>query len=59
MKKGTKDEAAGKLREVTGAAKQRLGRAAGNPDMEARGAGEKAGGKIRKKVGQVEKVLNK
>jgi uncharacterized protein YjbJ (UPF0337 family) len=59
MKKGTKDEAAGKLREVTGASKQRLGRATDNPNMEARGSGEKTGGKVRKKIGQIEKVFDK
>jgi uncharacterized protein YjbJ (UPF0337 family) len=32
-------------------------RATNNPDLEAEGQGEKIGGKVQKKIGQVEKVL--
>jgi uncharacterized protein YjbJ (UPF0337 family) len=34
-----------------------VGRATNNPDVAAEGQDEKIGGKIQKKIGQVEKVL--
>jgi uncharacterized protein YjbJ (UPF0337 family) len=37
--------------------KARVGRAANNPSLEAQGQVEKFGGKVQKKIGQVEKVL--
>jgi uncharacterized protein YjbJ (UPF0337 family) len=57
MKQSTKDELIGKAHELKGAIKQKAGQAANKPDLEAEGQGEKLGGKIQKKVGQVEKVL--
>ena len=59
MKQSTRDRAAGKLHEVKGKVKEKVGRATNNPDLEAEGQAEKVGGKIRKKIGQVEKVLGK
>ena len=58
MKPSTKDQSQGKFHEVKGAIKEKVGRAANNPDTEARGQDEKVAGKIQKKVGQVEKVLD-
>jgi uncharacterized protein YjbJ (UPF0337 family) len=57
MKKSTKDKATGKFHEVKGKVKEKLGRATNDPNMEAEGQGEQIGGKIRKKIGLVEKVL--
>jgi uncharacterized protein YjbJ (UPF0337 family) len=57
MKDSTKDQLAGKGHELKGAVKEKVGHAVNNPDLEAEGAGEKAGGKVQKKVGEVEKVL--
>jgi uncharacterized protein YjbJ (UPF0337 family) len=57
MKDSTKDQVAGKTHEVKGAVKEKVGRAVDNPNLEAEGQDEKIGGKIQKKVGQVEKVL--
>jgi len=57
MKKSTKDKATGKFHEVKGEVKEKLGRATRNPNLEAEGAGETLGGKLQKKIGQVEKVL--
>jgi len=57
MKESTKDQVKGKGHEVKGAVKEKVGHAVGNPDLEAEGQDEKAGGKIQKKVGEVEKVL--
>jgi uncharacterized protein YjbJ (UPF0337 family) len=59
MKDSTKDQAEGKMHEVKGGVKQAVGHAVGNPDLEAEGQGEKAAGKVQKKVGQVEKVIEK
>lgn len=59
MKQSIKDKAKGKLHEVKGKVKQKLGRVTNNPDLEAEGLGEKIGGKVRQKIGQVEKALGK
>jgi uncharacterized protein YjbJ (UPF0337 family) len=59
MKQSTSDKASGKFHEVKGSVKQKIGRATNNPNLEAEGAGEKIGGKILTKVGQVRKVLGK
>ena len=47
----------GKAHEVKGAVKEKIGHATNNPDLEAEGQGEKVGGKVQKKVGEVEKVV--
>ena len=57
MKQSTKDQTAGKLHELKGKVKEKVGRATNNPDLEAEGQGEQIGGKVQKKIGQVEKVL--
>jgi uncharacterized protein YjbJ (UPF0337 family) len=59
MKQSTKDTAKGKFHEVKGKLKEKVGRATNDPNMEAEGQGEKIGGKVLKKIGQVEKVLGK
>jgi uncharacterized protein YjbJ (UPF0337 family) len=59
MKDSTKDKIEGTTHEVKGAVKQKVGHAVNNPDLEAEGKAEKTGGKIQKKVGDVEKVLEK
>ena len=59
MKQSTEDKAKGKFHEVKGKVKEKVGRATNNPDLESEGHAEKAGGKIQKKVGQVENVLEK
>ena len=59
MKDSTKDKIKGGAHELTGAVKEKVGRAIKNPDLEAEGTDEKLGGKIQKKVGDVEKVLEK
>jgi uncharacterized protein YjbJ (UPF0337 family) len=57
MKNSTKDQAEGKFHEVKGAAKQKIGRATGRPRLAEEGTEEKLGGKIQKKIGQLEKVF--
>lgn len=59
MKDSTKDKAEGTMHDVKGTVKEKVGRAVGNPDLEAEGTAEKVSGKVQKKVGDVEKVLNK
>lgn len=57
MKPSSKDEVAGKIHEVKGAVKQKVGKLTKNPDLEAEGIVEKLTGRIQKKIGQVKKVL--
>ena len=59
MKQSTKDKAKGTFHEVKGKVKEKIARATNNPDLEAEGQLEKIGGKVQKKIGQVEKVLEK
>ena len=57
MNQSTKDKAKGKFHEVKGKVKVSVGRITNNPNLEAEGQGEQVGGKIRKKIGQVEKIV--
>jgi len=61
--KGTIDEASprdeikGKFHEVRGKAKDKAGRLENDPDLEAEGQTEMVAGKVQRRIGQVEKVL--
>jgi uncharacterized protein YjbJ (UPF0337 family) len=57
MKLSTNDRATGKLHEVQGAIKQKVGELTKNPDLEDEGKTEKAGGKVQSFVGKVEKAV--
>jgi uncharacterized protein YjbJ (UPF0337 family) len=59
MKPSIKNEVTGSMHEVKGNVKQRAGQLTNNPRLEAEGQDEKVGGKVQKKIGQVEKVLGK
>jgi len=59
MKPSTEDEIAGKVHEVNGSIKEKVGELTNDPDLEGEGVGEKLAGKVRKKLGQVEKALGK
>jgi uncharacterized protein YjbJ (UPF0337 family) len=59
MKPSTENEIAGKVHEVKGRIKEKVGQLTNDPDLEAEGIGEKIGGKVQKKIGQVKKVLGK
>jgi uncharacterized protein YjbJ (UPF0337 family) len=59
MKQSSRDQAEGKLHEVKGKVKEKVGRATNNPNLENEGMDEKAAGKVQKKVGQVERVFEK
>ena len=57
MKPSTKDQVAGSLHVLKGKVKQKAGKLTNDPELEAEGRAEKVGGKVQKKIGQVEKVL--
>ena len=59
MKPGTKDEIAGRVHEVKGTIKEKVGQLTNDPDLEGEGIGEKIAGKFQKKIGQVETVIEK
>jgi uncharacterized protein YjbJ (UPF0337 family) len=59
MNTSTKDAIKGKLHEVNGTVKEKVGQVTNNPDLEARGKAEHNTGKFEKKVGQIEKVVEK
>jgi len=57
MKNSTKDRMQGGAREMKGKLKEAAGVVTGNRRLQSQGRGEKIAGKVQKKVGQVEKVL--
>jgi uncharacterized protein YjbJ (UPF0337 family) len=59
MKPSTENEIAGKVHEVKGTIKEKVGRLTNDPDLEGEGIGEKIAGKVQKKIGQLEKVFEK
>ena len=59
MKPSSKDEVAGKMHEVKGAVKQKVGKLTKNPDLEVEGTVEKVAGRVQKKIGQVRKSSDK
>ncbi len=50
MKQSSKDQAKGKLHEVKGKVKAKLGRATKNPNLEAEGEAEQMGRTVQKKI---------
>jgi len=59
MKQSTWDKAKGRFHEAKGKIKQKVGRATNNPDLEAEGIVEKIGGKVQKKIGEVERAFER
>ncbi|MFI5096736.1 MAG: CsbD family protein [Candidatus Acidiferrales bacterium] len=59
MKPSTENEVAGKVHELKGKIKEKIARLTNDPDLEDEGTGEKIAGKIQKKIGQIEKVVEK
>lgn len=51
------DELKGKGKEVTGAAKEQLGKLSGNPDLEEKGRQEEAAGKVQETVGKARRKI--
>jgi uncharacterized protein YjbJ (UPF0337 family) len=59
MKPSSRDQVAGKIHEVKGAVKEKVGKITHDADLEAEGTVEKVAGKVQKKIGQVKKVLGR
>jgi len=59
MKPSTTDQIQGKAHELIGKAKEKAGELTNNPDLADEGTGEKIAGVVQKKIGQIEKVLEK
>ena len=59
MKESTKDQVEGKFHELKGDVKQKAGQVTNDPNLEIKGQTEKVAGKVQKKVGQIEEVLEK
>ena len=59
MKSSTKDQVKGKLHEMKGEVKEKAGKFTNNPNLTAEGQNEKLASKVQKKVGQIEKVVEK
>jgi uncharacterized protein YjbJ (UPF0337 family) len=59
MKSSTKNEIAGKVHEVKGQVKQKIGHLTKDKRLEAEGIGEELAGKLQSKLGQAEKVIEK
>jgi len=59
MKPSTTDQVEGKLHELKGDVKEKAGQVTNDPDLETKGQNEKIAGKVQKKVGQIEEVLEK
>jgi uncharacterized protein YjbJ (UPF0337 family) len=59
MNTSTENEVAGKVHEVKGAIKEKVGHVTNDPNLEGEGAGEKVAGKIQNKIGQVQEVMEK
>jgi uncharacterized protein YjbJ (UPF0337 family) len=57
MQPSTKDDVEGKLHELKGNVKEKVGQVTNDPNLEAEGQDEKLGGKVQQKVGQVKKVF--
>ena len=57
IKPSTKDNLEGNLHDLKGQGKEKAGQMANDPNLEAEGQAEKLGGKVQKKVGQLEKVF--
>jgi len=59
MKPGTQDEVEGKLHNLKGKVKEKIGELTNDTDLETEGQAEEIAGKVQEKVGQVKKVLGK
>ena len=52
-----KDQMKGAMKDAGGSMKKNLGRAAGDPDMEAEGMADQAEGKVQRGVGDVKETI--
>jgi uncharacterized protein YjbJ (UPF0337 family) len=59
MKPSTENEITGKVHEVKGTIKEKVGQLTNDPDLEGEGIVENITGKVQKNIGRVEKVIEK
>jgi uncharacterized protein YjbJ (UPF0337 family) len=59
MNPSTENKIAGKIHEVKGSIKEKVGQLTNDPDLEGEGIGESIAGTVQKKIGQLEKVFEK
>jgi len=59
MKSSLKNQAAGTAKIASGKIKETTGKLVGNPRLKATGRAEQVEGRVQKKVGQIERVLEK
>ena len=59
MRPSTNDQIRGSFHELKGKVKEKAGKLTNNPNLAAKGQDENFAGKVQKKVGQIEKVLEK
>jgi uncharacterized protein YjbJ (UPF0337 family) len=57
MSDSTKDKAEGAMHDAKGTVKEKIGQVTNNPNLEDEGTAEKIGGKVQKKVGDIEKAV--
>jgi uncharacterized protein YjbJ (UPF0337 family) len=55
MKSGVRDQVEGKVKEMKGAAKQKIAKATGNPQQAAEGSIDEARGRLQKKTGEIKR----
>ena len=58
MKSSTKNQATGNAKIASGKIKETAGRIVGNPRVEAAGKADQAEGRVQKKIGQIDRVLD-
>lgn len=59
MEESTKDKVQGKINDLTGKVKEKVGSATNNPDLHDEGKGDQLKGKVQSKVGDIKKVFEK
>ena len=59
MEESTKDKIQGKINDLAGKAKEKIGDATNNPDLHDEGQDDQLKGKIQNKVGDIKKVFEK
>lgn len=59
MKSSTKNQTTGAAKSISGKIKAATGQLVGNPRLEARGKAEQAEGSVQKKLGEIQRVLDK
>ncbi len=55
----THDQVEGKVHEVKGSIKEKIGQMTNNPSLEDEGTAERIQGTIEKKIGEIKQVVNK